>query len=293
VRESDGKKSVEQLGELPHSFGRVPLVIFRHAKAPADPIRGLPMHGSVAKASKRLFNLLSELDEHMRGQVFAILVRVVEGEGGNVVLGTDNGLTLAPDAKNAHYFLSPDPGIAETYEKRIEATIRELYRMARVEFARATSTASVSGVARAYEFAQTNRAISDFANELARAEREMDELVWVALGNSVDALAKYTIHTPESFDIEDLQAEMKVAADAITMNLGATMTKRIKMRVAERLEPNMSADLRATVESELDDVQAQQDADAAMARAALDAAGEGDDDPPEPPDDEDEDEAVD
>lgn len=273
VRQEDGKdKTVTPLGSKPHPFKQVPIAIFRHAAMPGDKVVGLPMHGGPSRAQKRLYNLTSELDEHMRQQVFAVLVLATKQTPSEITLGTDNALTLDPESKQEHYYLSPDAGIAATYEARIEATIREgIYRPARVEFARATASAT-SGVARAYEFAATNRAIADFAGELARAEEWMDSIVWAGLGKSPDALEGYAISAAQDFGVEDLSAEIKNTLDALTANLGVTMTKRIKMRLAERLDPQMPPDVRAQVEAELEEVAAQEEADAAAQREMRDAA---------------------
>lgn len=273
--------TVRQTAENRHPFGEVPLVIFRHHRAPGDAFRGLPMHAGPARASRRLFNLLSELDEHMRGQVFAILV-LARGPGGSkpggkppgeTVIGPNQGLTIAPDASQKHYYLSPDPGIATTYENRIEATIREIYRMARVEHSRGTASAT-SGIARKFEFAQTNRAIADFAVEFARAEYRMDQMVWRGLGGDPrdSAFAKYHVQPPDQFDVEDLSERIKQTMDAISLNLGATVTKRLKMQVAERLDPGMPPDVRATVEAELEDLAAEEQQARALAQEAASAA---------------------
>jgi hypothetical protein len=258
VRRAEGKDpSVTFLGVHPHPFGDVPLAIFRHAPWPGDPVRGLPMHGSVSTMAKRLFNMTSEIDEHMRGQVFAILVlaRHDAAHAGEVSVGVDNGIPLDPEAKQKHYYLSPEKSVAETYERRIEATIREMYRAARVEFTRPTQ-ASTSGVARKFEFAQTNRAIGDFAGEFARGEAAMDALAWKGAGRRSDELTNYQVQAADNFDIEDLSEKLRLTADAISLNLGAMMSKRLRLALAEQLAPNMPPTVRRRVEAEIDGVAA-------------------------------------
>lgn len=268
VREEDGKaKRVVELGVSPHPFGQVPIAIFKH-RGSGDQVHGLPMHDGPARAQKRLYNLLSELDEHMRSQVFAVLVLAMKGDpqGGELSLGVDNALPLDPEAKQKHYYMSPEGSIAETYEKRIEATIREgIYRAARVEFSRPTGQAA-SGIARAYEFAQTNRAIADFSGEIARGEAWMDSIVWTGLGKDPEALAEYSVQPPEEFGVDDLAQEIDNTVAALSAQLGATLSKRLKLRLAERLDPQMTPEVRAAVEAELDEMVEQEAADRAMAR---------------------------
>lgn len=269
VRQADGQPDdVRFVRSGTHPFGQVPIAIFRHSRCPGDDVRGLPMHAGPAVASKRLFNLLSERDEHIRQQVFAVLV-VAREDGGDITLGTDNALGLAPDAAQKHYYLSPDPGIATTYKEAIEAEIKDgIYRPARVEFSRPTA-AAVSGTARAYEFAQTNRAIADFAGEFARGEEWMDEIAWAGMGGDPSKLDNYSVGAPRDFDIEDMASEVKNTLDAISADLGATMESRLKIRLAQHLDPDMPADVVAQVEAELEEAAAQAQADRAMAREML------------------------
>lgn len=288
VRREDGKDAaVSDISTSPHPFKQVPLVIFRHLPVPGDPVHGLPMHAGPARAQKRLYNLLSELDEHIRAQVFAVAVLATKGgvPSGEVTIGTDNLLWLDAEASQKHYYMSPDPDIAGVYEARIESTIREgIYRQARVEFSRPTGAAA-SGVARAYEFAQTNHAIGDFAAEQARGEAWMDSIVWAGLGRDPADLDDYGVVAATDFDVEQLATDIENTLSALTVNLGPTMAKRLKMRLAERLDPNMPPDIRAKVEEELEEVDAQEQADAAMAREMRAAgddpnadSGDGDDD---------------
>lgn len=272
VVESDGKKTAAQIGQRTHPFGEVPIAICKHKAAPDDCVRGLPMLGQASIEARRLFNLHSEIDEHFRGQVFALLVLAKRGQDtGEVQVGVQNGLTIDPEAKMQHYFLAPPASVAEAYEKRIESTVREIYRMARVEFARASAVAT-SGIARAYEFAQTNRAIADFAGEVARWEHHISRLVGRAHGIDAKELAKHKITAPDSFDVEDLAGELKMALDAVTLSLGGTATKEMKLGLIQRLIPNIDTEKLAIIEGELDDEIEEAAQAAAAAREMLDAA---------------------
>lgn len=250
-------------GPIRHGFGRVPVAIMRHS-AGGDALRGRPMHWSVSQLSKRLFNLLSEMDEHMRSNVFALLVMPMrQGGGGDVDLGARNGLIVDPDQKNTPEFISPDASIATTIEARIDALVRAIYRLARVEFSR-PSGAAVSGVAREYEFEQTNRALSDFAKGIARAESDVADLVGSVSGVPLEERRRETITPPRSFAVQDLERDMKLAMDAVTLRLGETATTRIKQAVVRRLLPNLTAADQAKIDGELEEAAAEE----AQSRAA-------------------------
>lgn len=274
ITKPDSEPTHETDGEKRHAFGRVPLAILRHAVG-GDAVRGRPMHWSVSQLNKRLFNLLSELDEHTRSNVFALLVMPMRstaaGQQGQIDLGSQNGLQVDPESKHLPTYISPDPAIATTLEHRAEALVKAIYRIARVEFTR-PSGAAVSGVAREYEFEQTNRALSDFAKNIARFELDVADLAGAALGVSIERRRAQTITPPRSFAVADLERDMKLALDSVTLNLGETATTRIKQYVVRRILPNLTADDQAKVDAELEEAAAEAEQARAMAHEAL-AAG--------------------
>lgn len=292
VIDTDGKKTVTQVtpdGGERHEFGEVPIAILRAKAALDDSVKGLPMHGQESIEARRLFNVHSELDEHIRGQVFAVLVLAMEEneEGGDIVVGPENGLYLDPNSTQKHYYMSPSGDIAGALETRIENIIQEIYRQARVEFSRPTSARSpISGIARKFEFAQTNAALKTLAQNLARFEEHIDALVGTALGVSADILQAETITAHTSFDVEDLQESLQVAMDAITgLQVGPTASKMLRQRVIEQLLPNRNDQDVALIDSELDEMEKE----AAVQRqlnAELAASLSGEEEEEEPPEDE-------
>ena len=237
-----------------HGFGCVPLTICKHKRSGMSDGLGVPMHGSISVANRALFNYVSQLDEHLAEQAFAMLVwvqRESDLEGDEIEIGTNNAISLDPQASKQHYYLAPPSSVAEVLEKRIENTIREVYRMARIEYQKPTGGAT-SGVSRAYDFASTNQALSDFAGEIARWELWVDDVVGAGLGIAEEERELERISPPTRFDVDDLTVELQQAADAITLKLGSTATARIKMRAVQRMLPDLSAEDLDQIESELE-----------------------------------------
>lgn len=241
-----------------HEYGEVPIVICRHKEAEDDPIFGIPMHGQVSVEGRRLFNLLSELDENIRGHAFPVLVLAEEPgvddedpDGGDRTVGTENGLTLDPKATQKHYYLGPPADIASSFETRIENTIREMYRMARVEHVRPQGNSADTGIARKYAFAQTNAAIAAFAANIARWEQSVYVFAGRALGVPEDQLAAIRVIPPREFDVEDLDAEIQRTLSATTAKLGATAEKVLRSRLVRQLLPNIDDKTMAVIEDEL------------------------------------------
>ena len=290
TKSSAGDRSAKQTAAGAHGFGRVPVVTLKHKPMIDDPVKGIPMHGQESVEARRLFNLHSELDEHMRSQVFAVLVLAmgIDEAKRQVTIGTDNAILLDPMASKEHYFIAPPATVAAAYETRIEACIEEIYRQARVEFTRPTAgRAAVSGVARKFEFAQTDRAIGEFAQSIARFEESVDWLTGTALGVSEDQLKEIAIEAADSFDVEDMQTDLALAIDAIKLlSVGPTAETRLRERMINQLMPTLSPEDKAQIEEELIEVQEDQrqqaQADQEMAEVARQIALE-DEDEPQPP----------
>jgi len=104
--DTSGKPNVTIIAEeTGHGFERVPIAILKNKPAPDDPIKGIPMHGQESVEARALFNRSSELDEHMRSQVFALLVLASEAneEVGEITVGTDNAISIDPASSQKHY----------------------------------------------------------------------------------------------------------------------------------------------------------------------------------------------
>lgn len=289
VDDGRGQRVESDGGEQPNPFGFVPLSIWRHKPSPDDAVRGLGMVDGIASQVRRLFNLLSELDEHMRQQVFALLQvpQSPNATGGTELqLGTDNALPLPHESKHEYKYIAPPASVADTYETRIAATVDEIYRLARSENDRGKAVSSTSGVARAYEFEKTNRRLGDFAKQLARAERRTYHVLGRVMGLDDKALEGTMVTAPTDFKVEDLATALENATQAITLGIGGTAEARIKQRVVDKMLPNLSPVDKATIDAEIE----QERVDDEVARAAAKEA------PVEPDPDadtlEDEDEAA-
>lgn len=283
----DGRQVVT-ITEQPqkHPFGEVPIVVFRAGAAVNDAVKADSMIGDIAMESRRLFNLLSELDEHMRSQVFALLAIPARSPEQVQEVGTENALTFDPQATKEPFYLAPPASVAETYEKRIAATIIEIYRMARVEYDRASGTES-SAQSKQQNFEQTNLAIADLARSLAAAEEELLELVGKGLGISDAELEKIEVVAADSYETDALNDEVDRLVTLLTVSqFGPTFQVELLRRIADRILPNLSPETRAIVQSEIEDAVKLAEA----ARAAVDSTtqqdtGEDDGDPDAPPDD--------
>lgn len=238
-----------------HPFKRVPLLVMRRKPVPDDPFRGIPMAASASEEARRMFNYLSELDEHLRSCAFALFQVVTDQPDkiGSIIGGNGNAVPLKPDWKNEHKWLTPDPAISQMYESRISTTIEEMYRAQKMEFTRGVRGGQArSGVSQSFEFESANRAIADFARMVARFDEEGRRLASKALP-AAPADANITTTAPQRFDVEEMAKELDEALSAITLRVGPTATAEIKKKVVRGQLPMADTETMSKIESEIDD----------------------------------------
>lgn len=273
-----GKETARPVFEdKPHNFGEVPIVIFRASRTPDDPVRGVSLIGGVAVENRRHFNALSEFDEHLRGQVFALLeVPIPPGkeQPAELKLGAGQGLPVPSDAKRGHAFIAPPASVAETYEKRLAGIAREIYRIANAPFDGETGAAQ-SGLSRAYQFDGTNKRLVKMARELAMAEERLLYLVSLALGASQEDADAIRVSPPADFRVDDLSVDIENTVKAVELaGMAPTARMLMMLRAAERMLPNAHEDDRKRMRQEFE---AQRDREVTAAESAPEPPAGGSD----------------
>lgn len=286
VYEVTGEKGTEDVGKPrtgPHSFGQVPIVSWRADVSVEDSVKAKSINANIALECRRLFNLISEMDEHIRCQVFAQMIWPGSAPGGNEsgTGGVSTGLVIGAEQKNLPFYLAPPASVAATLEARILATIQEIYRIAGVEYAKASGVQS-SAQSKENEFEKTNVGIAALAQALARADRDTLILVGRALGIPEAELQKIEVTAHESYADAALGDELAQAMDALTMQIGRQARVEILQRLVQKLLPGLAADtikiILLEIEKEVD--QAEKDKEA-LKKASLEAVDGDDPDDPE------------
>jgi hypothetical protein len=291
AKDKDGRDILQNVRSHEHGFGRVPLVIFRAKPTPDDSVVGLSMVGSVAQESRRLFNYVSELDEHLRSSTFAFLQVPVKDttKKSKWVLGSGNALPVPHDASQGYAWIAPGPEVAEVYEKRIATTVQEIHRMGRTEYTASGEAKTSSGVARAFSFENTNRAIADTARCYAEAEQEVLRIVSKYEGATDEEADDGRVTPPTKFDVEEMARELDDALKAVSLALPAAALAALKKRITRLLLPNLNEEEMQEIDDQIDAAEVereqaaieQEELDREAARAAMlgDEEGEpGDDD---------------
>jgi hypothetical protein len=190
---------------------------------------------------------------------------------GELVGGTGSVIKVPMESRHGLHYVAPPASCAETIEKRMEVTVREIYRTEQVEHTKPTGTTASSGVARAYEFEQTNRRLGSMSITLARAEQDALRLVGKMLG--AEEAENLTVSAPTDFSVEDLASEIESMLGAMGLNLGPTAETEMKRRLVNRILPNLPQATQEAISAELEEIRKQSDQDDA-ADEELDDSGD-------------------
>lgn len=230
-------------GELiitePHEFGEVPILL----------LEGRSIINDISRLCKRLFNLLSELDELLRGQTFAILLypAMDAKDLDGLELGTDRVLIFPPDSKHAPHYIAPSADSTGAYETRIRDLIEEIYRIAGLKY---KGGAMPSGIALAYEFENMNQVLAYISENIRDTEVRLAKLVMNT--QKEGDIGKLEIEYPKEFNLLDLQAEIKNGFDALEINVSDTFNKEFKKKLVRKLLPNLASKTKDTIDAEIE-----------------------------------------
>lgn len=252
--DKDKEDELVPISDTLHNYGKVPVLIAKHKPSHDDPVMGQPMAAGPAKLARKLFNYLSEMDDHIRGSVFAFLQVPVKSnpKRGEFSLGNSNAMPIPMDSQRDLKYIAPPASVAETLEERIKNTTEEIYRTGRTEFARVgMSGQQESGAAKLVAFENTNRAIADFASNSATFDQEALRFVAQLEGRPGEGI--YTT-APKRFDIEELSRELDEALTAISVDLGSVAIAEIKKRLVSKVLPNLPEDVHESIVEQIDEI---------------------------------------
>lgn len=221
--------------------------------------RSLFSHGRIIQA---LYNRMSEEDEVLRNQAFSLLTIEVDPEHGDVEqakkqIGTEFGTTRAIVVGGSAKYISPDMEVPDQVRQNILQIIRELYRVAHMRYER-DSLQAESAEAIRLQFKELNEMLQGLAAELQRVELRLAQFffAWTSTTpeqakQAFDA-AKVTVNYPDEYFVADLRLDLDAWAQAIAMDLGKTMTQRIKKKAVRRLEPELPVEEAQIIDGEIE-----------------------------------------
>ncbi len=244
----DGAKLIAQ-GE--HGLGIVPFVWLYNKRKHSNPIIGVSAIEDIAYLNREIVNIASLIDEFLYKQCFNVLVmpeslRDTENPSSELEMGTSNVLFYPAEAPQPSY-LTPPTDPAQYMQDWIERLVMEIYRLARLE-TRDAEIKAQSGVAKAWDFHETNQSLAEKADNLEEAERRMWDLWCRWQGLESDFVIDY----PEEFDVRTINEEIEEALKLDTLRLSPTFKAEFKKKLVRRLDDKIPPELMQRIDEEID-----------------------------------------
>ena len=189
---------------------------------------------SIAKTNKVIYNLCSWLNEILANQTFSILLYPSTAED-SLVIGTNNALGYPADAAHEPNFIAPPADPANILSAQITKLQEECYRMAGVVNVTGVRSEQ-SGVAKQWDYEQTNQVLADFADILENAEKQLANLFMRFTGVEFE----YRLNYPSDFTISDTNTELSNAEIAKGLAFGDAFNLEVYKKVLTSYLPELS-----------------------------------------------------
>ncbi len=175
----------------------------------------------------------------MRDQTYSFLALQGKSDDySDVEIGTNKGI-LYPENTNVPQYVSPPSANAEIYFKHIDRQVSKMFQLAKLEGGSAEfqgqTVVEQSGVSKAWDFNQTNSALSKKASNLEDGEMK----IWSIYSRWLDTEFDGSIGYPNEFSIQSLNDDLDEAEKLAKQNLGAEFMKEIKKTIMKKKFPRM------------------------------------------------------
>jgi hypothetical protein len=241
-------------------LGLVPLVIFQPKPSYTSLMLGRPLIPN-ANVVRACYNRASEEDDVIRGQAFSVLAVSVPPDGNveqtKIDLGASIGISKALVVRGEIDYKTPDQSVPGTIRENIAYLTREMYRAAHVRI-KGDGLQAESGESIRLQYTELNEALQGIAKGLAAAEQQIARawFAWMSAtpeqAQSAYEAAEVEAVYPSEFFTDSLLADLEAWAEAVRMDLGPTMTRRIKRKAVRRIDPDIPAAELETIDAEIE-----------------------------------------
>jgi hypothetical protein len=245
-------------GSGDHGFGVLPVeyiyakrrLLTRHI---GKPIMGDPQLYIDA------YNLVSEVRELLRNQTFAILNIPIGPEGSveseMLKVGNQSGSQTALFSSLPADYISPSADNVTVYHEHMDRLARTIYRLASAPW-EGDSKDVESADSRKIKRNEYEQILKTYAAELQGSEMRLLKLAYMAIeGDQWEAkweADQPSVTYPQTFQPVDMKDVLDNAVAAIGLDLGETLMKELKKKVARKMLPDAQKGTIATIDEEID-----------------------------------------
>ena len=218
------------------NLGMVPVIPLYSKDGASDDLLPPSEFLAVAQTNHAIYNMSSWLSEILVNQTFSILT-YPSVDLDKLTIGTNNAIGYPPESSNKPEFISPSPDPAQILSENINRLQEECYRMAAVVNVTGVRSQS-SGIAKAWDFEQTNQILSDFAQQVEVAEKRLAMLFARFCGTQLEYSVKY----PNDYNVSDVENELAKAEIAKGLAFGDAFNVEVFKRILTAYLPELEDD---------------------------------------------------
>lgn len=227
-----------------HGLGVVPIVPFYNkVSKKVRGFLGISEIADISFISRDVYNLCSELGQIISDQTFSFLA--IQGKsqdyGGDKVLSVGKGL-IYPENANVPQYVAPPEGPANIIMQQIDRQINKMFQLAKLEGGSAHQNEQIrsqSGISKAFDFHQTNSALSKKANNLNDAELKIWDLIarWEGR-NGFEGMIEY----PDDFSVSDINDDITEAFESLKLDIGKLAQIEMNKSILKKKFPKLPDD---------------------------------------------------
>lgn len=234
----------------PNPLGVVPLVIVRNDRLAKHRWFGLSAVRDIVDINLAILNWCSLGDEEIYERCLNILTMERGESDMPAELSHHNVLEYDPGANPPQYLHPADTPLA-LIQGWIDRAREEIYRLAKLggTAGRQNVKRSVSGIAYAFEFNETNQSLQKKASAMEQAETEIHRLLARWKGRTFEGSVTY----PKEFGVDDFTQEIAFLAECRTTLSSGIAIKAIETKTLMKLFAADSEKLRRAVTEEVEE----------------------------------------
>jgi hypothetical protein len=248
-----------------HGLGVVPIVCaFDKKSKKVRNFLGVSTLADIAFIARDIYNSCSELKQILRDQTFSFLaINGDASEYSELEIGVGKGL-LYPEGRDVPQYISPPSSNAEVYFEHIDRQVAKIFQLAKLDSGGVSGRVAnpqviadqQSGISKAWDFNQTNSALSDKAGNLEDAEMKIWNIFAAIMGQDFTG----TITYPNEFSIASLMDDLTELEKEARLDFGKTFNIEVRKAIIKKKFPRKPDDEIDAMASEIEgDLQSKKD----------------------------------
>lgn len=219
-----------------HGLGIVPFVQMSNIGVDRNSC-GKSTIKDIALINNAIFNWCSLLDEILYRQTFSQLVAEGTANEYDATIISTAGAFTYPLGRRPPAFISPDASQAELLMKQIEASVKELYRIANIKIGDDKNRNYKTVIENEYDFESFNSVLKNMARACEKFETDIHRVLAAWLKN--DTLRDVEIQYPAEFDITSLSQDVEEAEKISGLGMGKPFMEMYKRSIVKKRFPDL------------------------------------------------------